>query len=178
MKANKKVIQNIGKNDSGYVKVVGGLIALLLMIIVAILVYWETQGAISAFEESSETITSDIDGTAFVALTTNASAWVIELGNTPTGTGATNITCFNSTSKTESFPAFTLSNKQVSVAADAADYFDQVNATYTSNMASNEDGVSDMATTVFDLLPVIALAVVASIILGIIIGFGGSGKRL
>jgi len=94
MKANQ-TIKNLKDDKRGYVKVVGGLVALLLMIIVGILVYWETSDSI------------------------------------------------------------TLSS------ADAN---------------TSRDGVNDMATTVFDLLPIIALAVVASIIIGVIIGFGGSNK--
>ena len=93
MKANQKLKQ-LSNNKSGYVKVVGGLVALLLMIIVGIMVYWETSDS-------------------------------IELSSTDANT--------------------------------------------------SRDGVNDMATTVFDLLPIIALAVVASIILMVIMGFG-SGK--
>ena len=96
MKANK-TIRQLKDNKKGYVKVVGALVALLLMIIVGILVYWETSDSI--------TLSSDD-------------------GNT------------------------------------------------------SRDGVNDMATTVFDLLPIIALAVVASIIIGVIIGFGSGGKGM
>ena len=177
MKANKKS-KNIGNDTKAYVKVVGGLVALLLMIIIGVLVYWDTQSAIDGFEEQSETFTSDSSGTAFVLATTNGTAWSITLDNSPSSAGACNITCYNSTAHSVSYPAFTLSHTTVSVAADAADEFNQVNATYTSNMASNEDSTSDMASTVFDLAPIIALAVVASIILGVIIGFGGGGKKL
>ena len=95
MKANSKLINGLKKNESGYVKVVGGLVALLLMIIVGIMVYWETSDSITLSSASANT---------------------------------------------------------------------------------SRDGVNSMATTVFDLLPIIALAVVASIIIGVIIGFGGSGK--
>ena len=94
MKANRK-IKDIGSDKSGYVKVVGGLVALLLMIIVGIMVYWETSDSITLSSTDANT---------------------------------------------------------------------------------SRDGVNSMATTVFDLLPIIALAVVASIIIGVIIGFGGSGK--
>jgi len=176
MKANKKT--KLYYDNHGYTKIVGGLVALMLMIIVGIMVFWETRDSIDGFDEVTETITSEGDGTAFSALVTNGTAWTVELGNSPLNTGNTNITCYNSTSGDESFPTFTLSHKIVSVAADAADYFDQVNATYTSNMASSEDDTSSLAATVFDLLPIIALAVVASIIIGVIIGFGGSGKKL
>ena len=93
MKANQK-IKNLKNNNAGYVKIVGGLVALLLMIIVGILVFWETSDAID--------LSSD----------------------------------------------------------DAND---------------SKNKTTDMASTVFSLLPIIALAVVASIIIGVIIGFGGKG---
>jgi heme/copper-type cytochrome/quinol oxidase subunit 4 len=96
MKANQK-IKEMKQDQAGYVKIVGGLVALLLMIIVGILVFWETSDAID--------LSSD----------------------------------------------------------DANDSRDEVN---------------DMAGTIFSLLPIIALAVVASIIIGVIIGFGGGGKGM
>ena len=96
MKANQ-AIKNIKHDNSGYVKVVGGLVALLLMIIVGIMVYWETSDSIDLSSDTANT---------------------------------------------------------------------------------SRDGVNDMATTVFDLLPIIALAVVASIIIGVIIGFGAGSKGL
>jgi heme/copper-type cytochrome/quinol oxidase subunit 4 len=96
MKANQK-IKEMKQDQAGYVKIVGGLVALLLMIIVGILVFWETSDAIN--------LSSD-DGN------------------------------------------------------------------------ESKDKTTEMATTVFSLLPIIALAVVASIIIGVIIGFGGSGKEM
>mgnify|MGYP001475870586 CR=1 FL=1 len=93
MKANHKFL-GLRKNDAGYVRVIGGLVALLLMIIVGILVFWEVSDS-------------------------------IELNS------------------------------------------DEANA--------SKESTTEMATTVFDLLPIIALAVVASIIIGVIIGFGGGG---
>jgi uncharacterized membrane protein YjgN (DUF898 family) len=96
MKANQSIKQ-LKPNNEGYVKIVGGLVALLLMIIVGILVFWETSDAI------------DLSSAA---------------GN------------------------------------------------------DSKNKTTEMATTVFSLLPIIALAVVASIIIGVIIGFGGSKKGL
>ena len=96
MKANQ-CFKNIKHDSSGYVQVVGGLVALLLMIIVGIMVYWETSDSITLSSDSANT---------------------------------------------------------------------------------SRDGVNTMATTVFDLLPIIALAVVASIIIGVIIGFGAGSKGL
>jgi len=94
MKANKKAL-DIVENKAAYTKVVGGLVALLLTIIVGVLVFWETNDAITL------------------------------------GTPAAN------TSR---------------------------NATTT------------MASTVFSLLPLVALVIVASIILGVVLGFGGGRK--
>lgn len=43
-----------------------------------------------------------------------------------------------------------------------------------ANDSKNE--TTDMASTVFALLPLVALVIVASIILGVVMGFGGGGK--
>ena len=80
------------KNKAAYTKIVGSLVALLLMIIVGVLVFWETSDA-------------------------------IDLPND-----------------------------------DAND---------------SKDTTTDMATTVFNLLPIVALVVVAGIIIAVIMGFGG-----
>ena len=80
------------RNKAAYTKIVGGLVALLLMIIVGVLVFWETSDAID------------------------------------------------------------LSND------DAND---------------SKNTTTDMATTVFNLLPIVALVIVAGIIIAVIMGFGG-----
>ena len=85
------------KNKQAYTKIVGSLVALLLMIIVGVLVFWET----------SESIT---------------------LGN------------------------------------------DDANTT--------KNTTTDMASTVFGLLPIVALVIVAGIIISVIMGFGGGRKGL
>jgi len=171
MKANKS-FRKIRDDPSGYTKVIGGLIAFLLMIIVAVLIFWETQGSIDSFDERVEYFTGyTLDGS-------NSSARSVELDNSPTGTSGTNVSCYNSTAGTATYPTFTISHKTVSFAAEASSEFSQINVTYTSNMGESEDGTSDMASTVFDLLPIIALAVVAAIIIGIIVGFGSGSRRL
>ena len=94
IKSNKK-FRDLKNNKAGYTKMIGGLVALLLMIIVGILVYWETSSAITL-------------------------------------------------------------------------------NTATAN--ESRDNVNSMATTVFNLLPIVALVIVASIILAVIMGFGGGSK--
>lgn len=169
MKSNQKI--KLRQMDSkAYQKIVGGIVALLLTIIIGVLVYWETQGSIDSFDEVTETFTGYSHGD-------NASAKTITLDNSPTGTGETNVTCYSSTAGTLSYPSFTLSGTKVTITAGSASNYTQINVTYTSNMADNEDEVSTMATTIFNLLPIIALVVVAAVILGVVMGFGESGKR-
>lgn len=81
-------------NDDGYIRVVGGLVALLLVIIIGVMIFWEVADSI------------------------------------------------------------TLTNSQAN---------------------ESKNATTAMATTVFGLLPLIALVVVAAIILGVILAFG-SGK--
>ena len=95
MKANQK-FKDIKADKTAYTKVVGGLVALLLTIIIGVLVFWEVNDAI--------TLSSD-----------------------------------------------------------------------DANTSRNQ--TTDMASTVFTLLPIVALVIVAAIILGVVLGFGGSGKR-
>jgi len=94
MKANQK-FRGIKDDKAAYTKVVGGLVALLLTIIIGVLVFWETSDAID--------LSSD-----------------------------------------------------------------------TANNSKND--TTDMAETVFTLLPIVALVIVAAIILGVILGFGGKQR--
>lgn len=91
MKANQK-FKDFKEDNSAYTKVVGGLVALLLTIIIGVLVFWEVNDAIE----------------------------------------------LDSTEANES-----------------------------------RDATTTMASTVFQLLPIVALVIVAGIILGVVLGFGG-----
>ena len=46
MKSNKK-FRSLKTNNSGFTQVVGGLVALLLMIIVGVLIFWEVSDSIT-----------------------------------------------------------------------------------------------------------------------------------
>ena len=184
MKANRKVLNNKAEMSVG---IVGTLVALLFSIILGVMIFWSLSGSMPLSSSQAETKTSTITGTAFVVGTastdyatgTNNSAWAITLNHVPSAAGNVNITCYNSSGivgDDESYPTFTLSNRRVDVAADGADSFDQVNVTYTTKFSTEKTGTETMANTVFALLPIIALVVVASIILGIVLGFG-SGKK-
>lgn len=165
MKGNRKA-KTIRNND-GYMQIVAGIIALLLTIVIGVMVYFEVDDGIDQFDEVVETFGTYAD-------TTNASAWSVTLDNSPASTSDVNVTCVNLTAGAESYPTFSLSHKTISVAADAANNFTQVNVTYTSHMSSDAGENTDMAGTVFGLLPIIALVVIAAIILAVVLGFGGN----
>lgn len=167
MKANQKT--RFTSDNQGYVQVIAGIVALLIAIIIGVMVYFEVTDSVSEFGEVAETFTG-------YSATDNASAWNVNLLNSPVNTNNCNVTCYNSTGTSESYPTFTLNLRTVSVAADAADEFSQVNVTYTSNIANTEAGATSMASTVFGLLPLIALVVIAAIILGVVLAFGKGGK--
>ena len=166
MKAN----QLFKLNNQGNAQVVGGIVALLVAIVVGVMLYFNITDTVNEFGEVTETFGPYAD-------TTNASAWTVILTNSPVNAANTNVTCVNITSGGESFPTFGLNHKTISVAADAASNFTQVNVTYTSNIADTESGATDMASTVFGLAPIIALVVVAAVLLGVILTFGKSGGR-
>ena len=137
-------------------------------------------GAIVLFEilDAPDALSGELYEEFSYADTTNASAWSVEVGHSPTGTSDVNVTCVNITAGAESYPAFTLNQKTISVAADAANNFTQVNVTYTPNSGAVGDDVRVMGETVWTLLPIIALVIVASIIIGIVVMMGsGSGKK-
>ena len=165
MKGNQK--PKLTDNNDGYMQIVAGIIALLLTIVIGVMVYFEVDNGIDSFDEVVETFTGYSHGD-------NASAQTITLDNSPNSASDTNITCYSSTAGTLSYPTFTVSHNKVTIAAGSASNYTQVNATYTSHMSTDAGENTDMASTVFGLLPIIALVVVASIILMVVLGFGGN----
>jgi len=153
-------------------KVVSVVIALLVSIGVGAIVLFGILDAPDALSDGS------YEEFGPYADTTNASAWSVVLGNSPTGTSDVNVTCVNITAGAESYPTFSLNRKTISVAADAADNFTQVNVTYTSFSNAAGDETREMSNTVWALLPIIALVIVAAIIIGIVVKMGGGdGKK-
>jgi hypothetical protein len=152
-----------------YAKVVPVVIAFLVATGVGAMVLFEVLDSPDALSEELYVESTHAD-------TTNASAWSIELDHSPTGTSGVNVTCVNISAGAESYPTFTLNRKTISVAADAANNFTQVNITYTPQSGEVGGNVRDMGETVWGILPIIALVLVASVILGIIITMG-SGKK-
>lgn len=172
MKANSNI--KLREDSNGYAAIVGGVVALLISIIVGILVYWAVVGGITS-SSTSETFTGYTLPTGTLSVGTNTSAWSVAVAQVPSS--ISNVTCWNSTGNTESYPAFTLSYKTVSVAAGAASGFNQVNVTYVSRAYTEESSTNTMASTVFSLLPVIAIVAIGSIMIALVVGFGSSGKK-
>ena len=165
MKGNRKA--KTIEDTNAYTQVVSGIVALLVTIMIGVMVYFTVADDVDQYNEVTETFGSYAD-------TTNASAWSVTLDNSPASTSDVNVTCVNLTAGAESYPTFTLNFKTISVAADAANNFTQVNVTYTSHLSSDAGENTDMAGTIFQLAPIIALVVVASVILMVVLGFGGS----
>jgi len=170
MKANQNA-KKFSQNQEAYTKIVGGLVALLITIVIGVMIYWEVETSVDSFEEQTQTFTGYSHGN-------NASAQTITLDNSPNSASDTNITCYSSTAGTLSYPTFSLSHKTVTITAGSASNYTQVNATYTSHLSTDASESNDMSGTVFSLLPIVALVVVASIILAIVLGFGGGKKGL
>ena len=168
MKANQKVKQ-LREDTSAYTKMVGGIVSLLLVIIISVLVFWSVSDSVDSFNEVDETFTGYSHGD-------NASAQTVELDNSPNSESDTNVTCYSSTAGTLSYPTFSVNQKDVTIAAGSASNYTQVNVTYTSNMGTDATETEDMASTVYALAPIVALVIVASIILAVVMGFGGGKK--
>lgn len=166
MKANQKT-KNIATDRSASTQIVASVVVLLIAVVIGVMVYYEVDDSITAFDEVTETFTG------YTLSTSNDSATTITLDNFPDGTSNCNITCYNSTAPSESYPSYSLSNNRITFAAEAADEFSQINVTYTSKMSGDAGETTTMAGTVFALAPIIVLVLVASIILAIVLGFGG-----
>jgi len=168
-------------NDAVNPAMVGGFVAFLITIIVGILVFWALSGTMPGNSEQTEYFTgytlptgSDSSGGS------NDTATVITLSYVPYSTSNSTIAvvCYNSTGETQTSPPVTIANRKVTIqsgsgTANPAGY-DQVNVTYTPMVDSQTAGTETMATTVFALLPIIMLVVVAGIILGVVMMFGGN----
>jgi len=169
------------KNKNGYIKAVGGLVALLIVIIVGIMIFWQTTDSMPAQESSrTEIFTgytlpdgSDSSGGS------NDTAQTVTLAYVPYSTTNASITvyCYNSSAETQTAPPVTIANRAVTIqsgsgTANPAGY-SQINVTYTPKIYIDSATTKTQATTTFNLLPIIAIVIVGSILIGLVIGFGG-----
>lgn len=178
MKANRKLVND---NTAVNAAMVGGLVAFLIAIIVGVLVFWNIS---TVTPGTTATVTDTFTGYTLPTGThhtggSNDTAQVVTLTYVPSSTANSSIllVCYNSTAKTQCAPTVTTANTKVTIPAAVAGAlplgYDQVNVTYVTKIYTESAGTRTMANTVFALLPIIALVVVASVILGIVVMFGG-----
>ena len=190
MKANQKLWKNT--NAQTQINVVVTVLALLITIVIGVMVYFEVINSVDDLSETTEYFTGyTIPTTAGSTGGSNASQQTVTLKASPYSTSNSTITvvCYNATGATKSSPAVTINGKQITIPAASNDSggtgasgtplgYTQINITYTSNTArAQSTDVTPMAQSVFTLLPIIALVIVAAIILAIVLGFGGSGRK-
>ena len=186
MKANQKLWKNT--NAQTQVNVVVTVVALLVTIVIGVMVYFEVIAGVDELSETTEYFTgyTTPTGTADAVAGSNATVQTVTLTNSPYSTSNSTIAvvCYNATGAVQSSPAVTINHKQITIPAAPASgeglplAYTQINVTYTSNAARTEStDVTPMAESVFKLLPIVALVVVAAIILAVVLGFGAGGRK-
>ena len=184
MKANNKS-KTIKEDKEAYAKVVGGLVALMVTIIIAILVYWNISTSMPAMSTQADTFTGYTVGTTNASSGgSNQTAQEVTLTYYPES--ITNITCYNATGHTFTSPTnYTTSGRVLTVPSDMRSYasanpraYTQINVTYTTKIATDTAHTNTQATTMFQLLPIIAIVVVGGILIGLVIAFGGGSRKV
>jgi len=188
LKANTKS-KNLKEDKNGYAMAVGGLVALLVAIVVGVLVYWNVSGNMPAMTEQTERFTgytvATKTGAVWSATGSNASYQNITLNYVPNGASNSSITlvCYNATGGETSAPAVTINNRQITIPASPSNVigtpltYSQINVTYTPKIYDDSAYTNTQATTVFNLLPIIAIVVVGGILIGLVVAFGGGGRK-
>ena len=187
MKANQKLRTN--NNAQSQIQSVVLVVALLLTIVIGVMVYFEVIEGVDELAETTEVFTGyTLPGSSagiFDATGSNATQTIVTLTNSPysTDNSTISVVCRNTTGSVDSSPAVKFNSRQIIIPASPSNVigtplgYNQIRVTYTSNAArSQSTEVTPMAQTIFTLLPIIALVVVAAIILAVVLGFGGSGK--
>jgi len=150
---------------------VGILVGFLLAVIIGVLIYFSMTENIDVFNVQTEYFTGYSHGD-------NATEQTVTVRYSPASKEDTNVTCWSEIDGTLSYPDFRVVFKDITIAAGSASNYTQINVTYTSHAGMTEESdVTPMADTVFGLLPIVALVVVASVILVIVLGFGKSPPK-
>ena len=178
MKANQ--FTKFKKNDTAYAKIVSGLLVLLVSIIIGILIFWSISGNTPGNTASTTEIFTGYTLPSGPTHTggSNDTATIVTLTYQPyaTGNSTISVVCYNSTAATQTSPPVTIAGRQVTVqsgsgTANPAGY-NQINVTYTPKIYTDSGSTRTTASTVFNLLPVVAIVVIGSIMIGLVINFG------
>ena len=189
MKANRSL--RTETNAQADIQTVVGVVALLLTIVIGVLIYFEVIESADDFTETTEYFKGyDIPTSTDPGNGDNATDTTVTLRASPysTSNGTISVVCYNATGNEPSSPTVKINGRQVTIPAAPVSPtlpgdtpplgYTQINITYTSNAArAQSNDVTPMAQTVFQLLPLIALVVVASILLVIVLSFGGTGRK-
>jgi len=176
------------EKETSYAQLVFVIVALLVGIGVSAIVLFEIMEAPDSLADSvTEYITQDSDGNSFTrydrdgATGSNLTGELILLSYNPSS--ITNITCYNAsgTEEVESYLTvlntdYSLNRAYLDILAGRADNFTQVNVTYVPLAGVVGGDVRDMGATVFELTPIIALVLVATVIIGIVVMMGNNRK--
>jgi len=162
---------------------VGVVVSLLISIIIGVIIYFEVIDSVEQFNEATERFTGYTLPTGTHSLGgSNYTVTLITLTSSPYSidNSTISVVCYNSTGHFTSSPAVGINGREITIPPSPLKVlgnplgFNQINVTYTSNTARTQSHeVTPMASTVFSLLPIIALVVVASIILAYVLAFGG-----
>lgn len=191
MKSNRKA-KLLTDDNAEYAAVVGGLVALLVTIIVSILVYF------SVNEDLCPTTVTEYftgytrptwDGAASGG--SNASYQNITLQYAPYSETNETITlvCWNGsgTGRCTSQPPKVIDagSKRVTIQANDVTLgygnpaaYTQINVTYTTKVGTERAKVDTTSSTVFNLLPIIAIVTIGGIMIALVMGFGKGGKKV
>lgn len=176
MKANKKN-RSFATNNNAYTQIVSGIVALMLVIIISVLVFYNVYDSVDNFDSTkTETFSGYALKTQYLA------TFSVTLEDSPDGYSNCNISFYNGTKKNVvGYPGdaqkYYINNTRLTILGGcSSNQFSQINVTYTSKASSAASDSKTMAGTVFTLAPIIALVIVAGIILAVVLGFGG-GKR-
>jgi hypothetical protein len=148
-------------NQPSYTQLVTGIVALLVVIIAGVMIFWQISDSLVETGTVSETFTGYSHGD-------NASSQTVELDDVPHT--VSNVTCWSSTAGTLSYPTSSFNGRDLTVGT--CSNYTQINVSYTSEKGESAEEANDMFTTLVPLMVIIALVLVAGVIIGIISRFG------
>jgi len=173
-------MRKIVKNKKAYMKQIGAIVSLLVVIIIAILVFWQTNDSLPATESSRTEIF-----TGYTLPTggdnsggSNDTATTVTLNYVPylTTNASISVVCYNATGETQTSPPVTIANRAVTIQSGSGTAnpsgYSQINVTYTPKIYTDSTTTRTQATTVFQLLPIIAIVIVGMILVALVVKFG------
>ena len=160
--------------STGIVKFVTGILALFIVIIAVVMIFWEVNEQLIETGTTDELFEGYTTYAAGAGTGSNLTGITISLDDQPASVADTNVTCINQSGSTvkKSYPTFTLNSNDLYIGANAASNFTEVWVNYTSQKTESAGESSDMFATITPMLVIIALVLVAGFMIAIITKFG------